>query len=240
MKKLLSLACGLALLPLAARSADDPFAGWSEAQLKVKITQLSKENKELKEKLAAGAGSGSAAAAAPAAKATADLLVDDFEAPTAKNGQGWWNGCDDNKLGTTLEPQPYAPAPGGHSGSCNRIHGHMGANKAPWPWAQTGLKLTDPNLSGYSGVSFWAKGDGLVHRISLQRTAVKDFAHFYAEFTAPKAWTKVTIPFTQFAQPADWGEKIPMAWTDVETIQFLPGTNDADYDFSVDDLVLTK
>jgi hypothetical protein len=237
MKKLLRLAAVgvLAGLPLLGRGADDPFAGWTEQQLKVKIMQLMKENKELKAKLA---GAGAAAAAAP--KATADLLLDDFEGPVAKNGQSWWNGCDNGGLGTTLEPQPYAPSPGGKSGSCNRIHGHFGANREPWPWAQTGLKLTNPDLSGYSGVSFWVKGDGGRHKVQLQRAAVKDFAHFYAEFTAPKTWTKVSIPFSQFTQPATWGEKVPVAWNDVESIQFMPGTPDADYDFSIDDLYLTK
>jgi hypothetical protein len=229
------LAGALALSPALAQAADDPFAGWSPAQLKVKILQLAKENAELKAKL-----SGAPAAAAPAAKASADMLLDDFEGAVAKNGQSWWNGCDDNKLGTTLKPQPYAPADGGKSGKCNRISGHLGEDKAPYPWAQTGLKMSDPNLSGYSGISFWAKGDGKRHKVQLQRTAVTDFSHFYAEFETPKEWTKVVLPFSSFAQPSTWGTKVAVAWNDVETIQFIPGFPGEDYDYSIDDLTLTK
>ena len=236
MKKLvLGLVLALATAPVLLHAGDDPLAGWSEAQLKVKVLQLQKENVELKAKLA---GAAAVATAAPAAKASGALLIDDFEGPMAKNGTAWWNGCDDNKLGTTLEPQPYAASPGGVKGLCNRIHGHMGSNKEPWPWASTGLKFTDPNISGYSALVFWVKGDGGKAKVQLQRSAVKDFSHFSAEFTAPKAWTKVTLPLSGFAQPATWGEKIPMGWTDVEGLQFMPATNDADYDFSIDDLQL--
>lgn len=229
------LAGALALSPALTRAENDPFAGWTPAQLKVKILQLQKENAELKAK------AGSPAAAAPAAaKAAADMLLDDFEGDVAKNGMGWWNGCDTNNLGTTLAPQPYAAQAGGKTGRCNRISGHLGSNKAPWPWASTGLKMSNPDISGYSGISFWVKGDGGRHKVQLQRTAVTDFAHYYAEFVAPKAWTKVTLPFSAFAQPATWGNKVPVAWNDVESLQFMPGTNDSDYDFSIDDLTLTK
>jgi len=238
MKKLLALALGAALLPLAARAAEDPFAGWSDAQLKVKILQLQKENSELKAKLSSAPAAG---ATATAAKAKAPMLLDDFEGDTAKNGQGWWSGCDDNKLGTTLQPQPWAAEKGGSKdspGHAGHIKGHFGTAKEPWPWASASLKITDPDLSGYSAISFWTKGDGQKQRLVISRAAVKDFAHYYVEFTAPKAWTKVSIPLSSFAQPATWGEKVPMAWNDVEKIDFMPLANDADYDIWFDDITL--
>jgi hypothetical protein len=238
MKKLLALALGITLLPLAARAADDPFAGWSEAQLKVKILQLQKENSDLKAKLTSAPA---ASASASAAKAKGAMLVDDFEGATAKNGQGWYSGCDDNKLGTTLEPSPFAAEKGGSKespGHSARIHGHFGSAKAPWPWATLSLKLTDPELSGYSAISFWVKGDGQRYRLMIGRSAVKDFANYAAEFDAPKAWTKVTLKLNDFAQPSTWGEKVPMAWNDCEKLDFGPITNDADYDFQIDDVTL--
>lgn len=236
MKKLLALVLGAALLPLSVRAAEDPFAGWSDAQLKVKILQLQKENGELKAKLSAAP-----AAAAPAAKAKGAMLLDDFEGTMAKNGQSWYVGCDDNKLGTVINPQPFVTEKGGSKdspGHSARVKGHFGANREPWPWATLSLKLADPDLSGYSAISFWVKGDGQKQRLLLGRSAVKDFAHYYVEFTAPKAWTKVSIPFNTLAQPASWGEKVPMAWTDCEKIDFMPLTNDADFDFQIDDLAL--
>lgn len=232
------LAAAFLAAPGLAFSADDPLKGWTLDQLKTKVLQLKKENDELRAKLASGGGS--SAAAAPAAKATADLLVDDFEGSTAKNGLAWWNGADDNKLGTTLSPATYAPAPGGKSGMANCIKGHLGTSKAPWPWASSTLKTSSPDLSGYSGLSFWVKGDGKRHKLTLVRTAVKDYAHYYAEFETPKAWTKVSLPFTAFAQPSQWGNKVPAAWNDVEAFQFEGGTPDDDFDYCIDDLTLVK
>ena len=222
----------------------DPFEGWTVQQLKVKVLQLQKENKELKDKAAmapAPAASTGAAASAPAA-ATANRLLDDFEADMAKNGQTWWNGCDDGKLGTVLEPVPFAAAKGGSPaspGRSNRIHGKMGANHEPWPWASTALALDTPDLRGYSAISFYVKGDGQKHKVSLCKTAVKDFAHFTAEFPASKDWTKVTLKFSDFAQPS-WGAPVAASFEDVEKIQFSPGQPEAPFDFSIDDVTLVK
>lgn len=235
MKILFSLALGLALLPLAAPAAEDPFAGWTEAQLKVKILQLHRENQELKAKLAGGG-----AAPAPVAKASAPLLLDDFEGDMARNGKAWWAGCDDNKLGTTLAPQPWAPSKGGSKaspGRAGRIHGTFGKNQDPWPWAALSLAMSDPNLSGYSALRFNAKGDGRTYVARIGRAAVKDFAHYAANFTAGKEWSTVTLRFADFAQPS-WGAPVGGAFTDVEKIEFSPLMNEQPYDLWIDDVTL--
>jgi hypothetical protein len=230
----LALAASLALAP-ALLKADDPFAGWSDAQLKTKILQLQKENADLKAK-------GGAAVAAPSAKATADLLLDDFEGATAKNGSAWWAGCDDNKLGTTLLPQPWAPEKGGSKdspGHSGRIHGHYGSQKAPWPWASLALALTNPDISGYSALRFWAKGDGSTVRVQVGKVAVKDFATHESQFKTSADWTLVTLPLDGFKQP-NWGKAVGDVFNDVEKISFGPVDGDKDYDISIDDLTLVK
>jgi hypothetical protein len=232
----LALAAALAVAP-ALLKADDPFAGWSEAQLKTKILQLQKEVAQLKAAPAAGA-----TAAAPSAKATADMLLDDFEGATAKNGSAWWAGCDDNKLGTTLEPQPWTPSAGGSKdspGHCGRIHGHFGTTQAPWPWASLALALTNPDISGYSALRFWAKGDGSNVRVQVCKVAVKDFATHEAQFVAGKDWTLVTLPLSGFKQP-NWGKAVGDTFNDVEKIAFGPIDGGKDYDFSIDDVTLVK
>lgn len=177
-------------------------------------------------------------------KATEDKLLDDFEADVAKNGNTWAAGCDDFKTGTKLKtPLPFKPKKGGSpasKGHSGRIAGHMGAGKEPWPWASLVLTMTEKDLSAYSGLSFYAKGDGQKHRLQIMREAVKDFAHYQFEFEAPKKWTLVTVPFSSFEQPATWGVKVPKAVNDVQTIQIMPGSSDADFDISIDDLTLTK
>lgn len=237
MKTLLSLALGLALLAPSARAAEDPFAGWSEAQLKVKILQLHKENTELKAKLAAPSASSGQASVAKASK---EMLLDDFEGDMAKNGKAWWGGCDENKLGTTLAPQPWVATKGGSKaspGKAGRISGTYGKNQEPWPWASLSLALADPNIAGYSALRFNVKGDGKAYVTRLARSAVKDFAHYAATFTAGKAWTTVTLKLSDFAQPS-WGAAVSGGFTDVEKIEFSPTVNEQPYDLWIDDVTL--
>lgn len=235
MKTLLGLLLGLALLPLSARSAEDPFAGWSEAQLKVKVLQLQKENSDLKAKLSAGA-----AVAAPAAKAAGELLLDDFEGAEPKHAKGWWAGCDDNKLGTTLSPQPWAPSAGGSKlspGHSGRISGSFGKAQEPWPWASLALALNEQDLRGYSALRFSVKGDGRAYVARLCKATVKDFAYHAANFTATKDWSTVTLKFSDFAQP-NWGAPVAAEFSDVEKFEFSPSVNEQPYDLAIDDVTL--
>jgi hypothetical protein len=145
-------------------------------------------------------------------------------------------------LGTTLQPQPFAPEKGGDSvspGHSGRIHGHLGKQEAPWPWANMTLTLSNPDIRGYSALRFWVKGDGGHYRVQLCRGAVKDFAYHAAEFDAPSGWTLVTLPLASFSQPS-WGAQVPGDFKDVEKISFMPTAGDKDYDFSIDDVTLAK
>lgn len=235
MKTLLGLALGLALLPLTARAADDPFAGWSPAQLKVKVLQLQKENSDLKAQISAAAP-----AVAPAAKAASEVLLDDFEAADPKNGKAWWAGCDDNKLGTTISPLPWAPSKGGSTlspGHSGHISGTYGKAEAPWPWASLALTLNNQDLRGYSALRFNVKGDGKLYVVRACRAAVKDFAFHAANFTATKDWSSVTIKLSDFAQP-NWGAPVPAEFSDVEKLEFSPTVNEQSYDLSIDDVTL--
>ena len=235
----------LLAMSVAVYAEKDAFDGWTPQQLKVKVLQLQKENKDLKDKLV-GMPAVSAVASAPktASPSTAksDLVLDDFEADTARNGMAWWSGFDDNKLGTTLQPAPFVAAKGGSPmspGHSGRIHGKMGANHEPWPWATLALPLASEDLRPYSAISFYAKGDGQKHNVVLCKREVKDFCYHSAQFTAGKDWAKVSLKFSDFAQ-ANWGAQVPGVFSDVEKIQFTPGTPEAPFDFSIDDVTLVK
>ena len=182
--------------------------------------------------------------AAEAAKATADLKLDDFETAQASNGNTWWSGCDSDNLGTTIRPTEYAPEKGGckaSPGQCAHIKGKLGVNNGEkYPWAVLSLDLVDKNITGYSGVSFWVKGDGKEHAVRLEKDAVTDYAHYTFAFTASKEWTKVTVKFTEFQQPADWGNKVPQVFNDVSRITFVPKAEGQEYEFFIDEVTLTK
>ncbi|MGH7443152.1 MAG: CIA30 family protein [bacterium] len=226
----------LALAPSLAH-CDDPFGGWTRQQLEVKIVQLQSQNAELRAQ-----ASSVASVPVPPPKASADLLLDDFETPLASNGRSWWAGCDSNSLGTTLAPQPFVAQAGGgplSPGHCGRIHGHLGRSQAPWSWAQMTLPLASPDIRGYSALSFYVRGDGGHYRVQLCRATVKDFAFPEAGFDAPRNWTKVSLPLSSFEQPS-WGKSVGGDLSDVEKINFTPTSADQDYDLSIDDLTLVK
>lgn len=173
------------------------------------------------------------------------LKVDDFESDKPSFGNGWWTGCDQNNLGTTLQPQPFERLPGGSptsKGFCAGIKGHMGTAVAPWPWASLSLGFGNDagaDLTAYQAVRFNAKGDGKTYNVSLARAAVTDYAGFGAGFTAPKDWTQVTVLFEEFKQP-DWGKKLERTFPDVKSISFSPGSNDEDYNLQIDDVEFLK
>jgi hypothetical protein len=173
------------------------------------------------------------------------LKVDDFEADKPLFGNGWWTGCDQNNLGTTLNPQPFERLPGGSpqsKGFCAGIKGHMGTAVAPWPWASLSLGFGNDagvDLTAYQAVRFNTKGDGKTYGVSLARAAVTDYAGFGASFIAPKEWAPVTILFGEFKQP-EWGKKLDKIFPDVKSIGFSPSANGEDYDLMIDDVEFLK
>ena len=163
------------------------------------------------------------------------LVVDDFDGTGPKLGAAWETYADDHNLGTKGNAFETVTegSPKGAKGH-GRFSGHLGKNKDPWPWATLELSFGDnetKDLSAYKSLQFYAKGDGKKHRIRLGRTAVEDYCDYEFTFVAPKEWTLVTAPLSDFAQPA-WGKQVPRSFKDVTKIGFLalaPG-DDEDFD----------
>lgn len=173
------------------------------------------------------------------------LKLDDFESGSPAFGQGWFEGCDGNGV-TKLSPVPFGTLPGGSPaspGHCVGMKGHFGPMQAPWPWALLVLTLNSDNkpvdLSAYSSIRFYAKGDGKAHTVSLNKASVTDYADYQATFVSPADWTQVTISFKDFAQPT-WGKQVDKNFKDVTKLSFSPNTPDGDFDFKVDDVELLK
>jgi hypothetical protein len=214
----LVLAGALLLAPMAAL-ADDPYAGWTDQQLKVRAAQLTNQNAELagvttqakvdttafdgqtsdqlkadvsklQDANAALQKKGAPAAAPTVVPAKADLLLDNFEGSTVA-GQSWWAGCDNNNLGTTLLPQPFVPETGG----CPKSPGHSGRihghfGKGIAPWPYAQLVLT------------LAKGD--LRPYSALKFYVKgDGGHYKVELRTP-AVKDFAYYASEFDAPKDW------------------------------------
>src|SRR5208282_2761307 len=113
----------------------------------------------------------------------------------------------------------------------------------PWPYAQLSLALDASNgpfaLTPFQAVRFYAKGDGKVYKVVIQKAAVTDYGDYEFTFTAPAAWTLVEVPFKSFAQPG-WAKTVAPGFVDATVLKFCPSVNDADFDLSVDDVAFVK
>jgi hypothetical protein len=171
--------------------------------------------------------------------------VGNFESGKLENGLGgaWEASFDPHGLGTTQQPNPLVVSPGGNKGSKHalRIWGHFGKAQAPWPYADIRATFENTDLSPFVAVRFWTKGDGKSYVLALVRSAVRDYAHPRASFTAPAKWTQVEIRFDALKQPS-WGKAVAPGQFDATALSFQPGSqfNDEDYDLSIDDVELVR
>jgi len=179
-----------------------------------------------------------------AALRAADRLVEDFESAAPR--AAWRVTHDDNHLGTLLQPEPFAPSPGGAPGSprgCGRIHGRLGLNQAPWTWAQLLLQLDKDgkavDLGRYRSLRFWVKGDGGEGEVSLVKASVTDSDHYSMTFRTGPEWREVRLPLAAFRQ-AGWGKSVPHAFGDATAVMFSPVAHDAPFDFSVDAVAFSE
>jgi hypothetical protein len=163
------------------------------------------------------------------------LPVEKFDGTGPKLGNSWETYHDNNALGTKVNPFLVVTkdSPKGAKGH-GHFSGHMGKSKDPWPWAVLDLDFGSDgpkDLSGYTSLRFYVKGDGKKYRVRLGRVAVEDYCDYEFTFVAPKEWTLVTAPLNKFTQPK-WGKQVPPGFKDVTKIGFLalaPG-DDEDFD----------
>jgi chitinase len=171
------------------------------------------------------------------------LLFADFEGDTSHVlGGGWSPSFDKNGLGTVFNPDPPVWSEGGKNGQrAWHSWGHYGKSRAPWPYAALVASFPVTDFEPVESIRFWAKGDGKRYGLSLQRSAVHDYAFPIATFEAPREWTQVVLKTADFKQP-DWGQKVPGPFTDAIGLAFAPGPqfDDEDFDLWIDDVELVK
>lgn len=161
--------------------------------------------------------------------------VEKFDGTGPKLGNSWETYHDGNNLGTKVNPFAVVKE-GNPKGSKGHGHfsGHVGKNKEPWPWAVLDLAFADDpkDLSDYTSLRFYAKGDGKKYRVRLGRVAVEDYCDFEYTFVAPKEWTLITAPLDKFVQPK-WGKQVARGFKDVNRIGFLALAPGDDEDFEL-------
>lgn len=87
--------------------------------------------------------------------------------------------------------------------------------------------ITLVDVSQYTGIQFYVKGDGKQYRMVLMTEAVRDYDDYGRVFSTTKHWTLVKIPFSELAQ-IGFGQPVPWDGGKVKGITvfamgFMPG-----------------
>lgn len=77
------------------------------------------------------------------------------------------------------------------------------------------------DVTSYTGIKFWGKGDGNTYRIDLPAAAVTDYMFHSFSFTPPTGeWKEYNIPFIGFKQ-MPFGKKVQWTGTDLQGVHFF-------------------
>ena len=97
------------------------------------------------------------------------------------------------------------------------------------------------DVSSFTGIKFWAKGDGNTYKIDLPAAAVTDYMFHYSPFTPPTGeWKEYKIPFADLKQ-MPYGKKVPWTGTDILGVQFFTvGGPIAKFSLQVDEIEFYK
>lgn len=145
------------------------------------------------------------------------LLVADFEAGNSNN---WYRISDKIAGGSSSVKIEVIDGGAAKSKKALRMTGTLTADFQYGPFAGMGSTVdkNGKDLSGYTGVRFYARGDGATYRVSIPSVAVKDHNEYGKEFVAGRAWRLVQIPFAQLKQ-GDWGGKTKWTGKDIRGVE---------------------
>lgn len=77
------------------------------------------------------------------------------------------------------------------------------------------------DVTTFTGIHFWARGDGNTYSIQLPMGAIKDYMYYSFAFTPPEGeWKEYKVPFKGFKQQP-YGKKVPWTGTDIMGVQFF-------------------
>ncbi|SMO69626.1 Por secretion system C-terminal sorting domain-containing protein [Saccharicrinis carchari] len=142
-----------------------------------------------------------------------------------------WRSFDDNSDNgaSTVTPKPddgasFPMASEGANGTSKSAKISFALNKGGWeynPFVGFGFSMNKDkspyNLSGSTGVSFWHKGESCYLKIGISSVTIPGQEHMY-NIPSNTGWTKISIPWTHFAQPS-WAT--PIAFDNSKVIEFI-------------------
>ena len=177
----------------------------------------------------------SGVAAAPAAA----IVVDDFEDGDLSAPGGNWYKISDSVAGgsSRAEAQVVAGGAGGSRRSM-KLSGTLTSDFKFGPFAGIGVRVAggQRDLSGYTGIRFYARGDGGKYRISVPCAAVRDHNEFGKDFTAGPAWRLYSFPFSQLAQQPGWGSPVRWSGRDVQGVELVATGGARGFNMQIDQI----
>jgi licheninase len=76
------------------------------------------------------------------------------------------------------------------------------------------------DMTRFTGVSFYCRGDDNVYQVRVLTAGVKDHNDFLKQFTASKQWLLIKIPFSSLVQSPYWGKQVKWTGKDLVGIAF--------------------
>ncbi|MEA2601572.1 MAG: hypothetical protein QOF89_2564 [Acidobacteriota bacterium] len=143
-----------------------------------------------------------ASAAAAPAQIPATGEISDFEDGTlaARFGSGWQESTDKLAGGVSVVQKEVVAGGAAGTGKSLAISGEVKAGFA-YPWSgmiffPAPTPMAPVDLSKFSGVSFWTKGDGRTYQLMFFATRLGRMPA-QKSFTAGPDWQQVTVPFAE-------------------------------------------
>jgi hypothetical protein len=168
---------------------------------------------------------------AAAAKA---LAVANFDS----GSDGQWYTIADTIAGGSSSAS-FAVIGGGAAKTKNalRISGNLTKDFKYGPFAGAGVRIdkNGKDLSSYTGLRFYLRGDGGTYRVSVPSAVVKNHNEFGKEVVSSKAWKLVSIPFAQMAQQ-NYGPRVKWTGTDVRGLEITANGSPRGFSVEIDQI----
>lgn len=139
-----------------------------------------------------------------------------------------WIPINDKVVGgrSTAELKVISPGSKGRTHALE-VKGSIEKGDFPFPFAGTQLNLKEIlgtqsksfDISKWSGVSFWAKGDGRKYYLRFNSASIYDYNFHHFAFEATDAWKEHKVPFDALVQ-FSWGKKAEWTGKDITAISF--------------------
>jgi len=168
------------------------------------------------------------------------IMIDDFEdGDLNTNLNSPWHKISDKIAGgASSVKEEIIDGGGGGTKKSLRISGALTSDFKYGPFAGLGTVFdsSGKNLTAYTGIRFYARGDGGTYNISVTCAAVKDHNEFGKSFVAGKTWQLHSIRFSELAQNPGWGRQVKWTGTDIRGIDITASGDPRNFTLDIDQI----